>query len=169
MCVLIVCGEIANSTICSNFKIYYRMHKLHLVKLIFVQMFFLKPKFSCYCWNTWVSSLSWNRKIEITLKTACTLSIISTTFSLMKEDVRARSCVTSHLHLSFFVKVASHLYLCKGLTSINLYHSQCARCRSASWIRRICFMPASYWIWISFVILFLILKVTLAFVLLCVV
>lgn len=72
--------------------------------------------------------------------------------------------VITHPHLSSFVKTATRSCSSCRLTSINLHHSHSSSCR-LTLSERICFMSASYWIWISFIILFLILKVALAYVL----
>lgn len=68
----------------------------------------------------------------------------------------------THPRLSYFVKPETRLCFSNRQTSINPHSCQWERWRSPS-SERICFMSDSYWIWISFIILFLILKVTLAF------
>lgn len=86
-------------------------------------------------------------------------------YSTCDEETRLSTNVINvitHLHLSSFVKSATRSRSPCRLTSINLRHSGGGSCGLAlsEWI---CFMSASYWIWISFIILFLILKVTLAY------
>lgn len=120
------------------------------------------------CMVVWIVELagfllSWIRN---DLKAFCTSQYsISLTFHLMKWHVCAHTCILTHLYICLpFVKSATHSCFSNRLTSINLQHSQGESCRFMS-SERICFMSASYWIWISFIILFLILKVTLAFLL----
>lgn len=103
--------------------------------------------------------------ISNNLKALCVFcSTAYTAFCLMKRHVWAWTSIITHLHLSSFVNSATRSCFSNRLTSINLHYSQSESCRFPS-SHRICFMSASYWIWIPFIILFLILKVTLAFVL----
>lgn len=103
--------------------------------------------------------------VEITLKQSVYFAVcISIRVCLRKWHIWTWTSIITHPHLSYFVKSEMPSYLSNRLTSINLHYSWSESCRFPS-SERICFMSASYWIWISFIILFLILKVTLAFVL----
>lgn len=102
-------------------------------------------------------------ELEITLKQSVLFAVQYNLFCLMKWHIWAQTCITSHLYICLSLS-AVRSFFSNRLTSINLQLFQSESCRFIS-SERICLMSASYWIWISFIILFLILKVTLAFVL----
>ncbi len=115
--------------------------------------------------NYWLSSLKCfsqlNHLAEMTVKRSVQQCSVCYSFP-MKLHIWVWTGIITHIHLSLFSQRRGAVYQTDQLQLTYTTQSECCRWPSSE---KICFMAASYWIWISFIILFLILKVTLAFVL----